>query len=139
MGSMLTRRPTIFDLATDFDQFFRKEEAATAYNPAVEIKKNDREYVVTAHLPGIKKENLNVTVENGTLTISGKSESREEKEYETVRSELVRASEFRRTLKIDERSFDVDKVEAKLDHGVLNVILPIRPEVKPKQIDVKVQ
>lgn len=137
MGSILTRRPTIFDLATDFDQFFRKEEAA--YTPAVEIKKNDREYVVTAHLPGIKRENLNVSVENGMLTISGKTEVREEKEYETVRSELVRASEFRRSLKIDERSFDVDKIEAKLDHGVLHVTLPIRPEVKPKQIDVKVQ
>ncbi len=136
MGSLLTRRPTIFDLATDFDQFFRKEEAA--YTPAVEIKKNDREYVVTAHLPGIKKENLNVSVENGTLTFSGKVESREEAQYETVRSELVRATEFRRSLKIDERSFDVDKIEAKLEHGVLNVTLPIRPEVKPKQIDVKV-
>lgn len=137
MGSILARRPSIFDLATDFDQFFRSEDAT--YTPAVEIKKNDREYVVTAHLPGIKRENLNVSVENGTLTISGKTEVHEQKEYDLVRSELVRASEFRRSLKIDERSFDVEKIEARLENGVLNVSLPIRPEVKPKQIDVKVQ
>lgn len=137
MGALLTRRfPGYFNLAKDFDTFFSREDAN--YAPSVEIKKNDREYVVTAHLPGVKKDDLKVSVENGYLTISGKAASAENKDYEIVRSELVRFSEFSRSLKIDERSFDVEQIEAKIENGVLTVHLPISAAVKPKQIEVKV-
>ncbi len=137
MGSLLTKRfPSLFDVATDFDTFFTREDAV--YAPSVEIKKNEHEYIVTAHLPGVKKEDLKVSVENGYLTLAGRSSAAETKEYELVRSEIVRFKEFRRSLKIDERSFDVDQIEAKMDNGVLTVRLPVSAAVKPKQIEVKI-
>lgn len=137
MGSLITKRfPSLFDVAADFDTLFTREDAV--YAPSVEIKKNDREYIVTAHLPGVKKEDLKVSVENGYLTVAGQSSWAENKDYDLVRSEIVRFKEFRRSLKIDERSFDVDQIEAKMENGVLTVRLPISAAVKPKQIEVKV-
>ncbi|HMU85769.1 MAG TPA: Hsp20/alpha crystallin family protein [Leptospiraceae bacterium] len=132
----LMRLPSLFGWADELEPVFRTE--LQGHTPPVEIKKGDKEYRVTAHLPGVKRENLNVTVENGFLTISGKYETREEKEYQTVRSEIVSYSTFKRSLKIDQNSFDVENVDAKLTDGVLEIRLPIKASVQPRQIDVKV-
>jgi len=130
----LLRLPSLFNLASD--PVFRSE--LETYNPPIEIKKSEKEYRVTALLPGVKKEDLNVTVENGALTISGKYNRKEEKDLQSVRSEIVEYAEFKRTLKIDQNSFDPDKIEAQLADGILSLRLPIKESVQPKQIEVKV-
>ncbi|MCE9599829.1 MAG: Hsp20/alpha crystallin family protein [Spirochaetia bacterium] len=134
--STLMRLPSIFNLADDFDQVFRTE--VQSHTPPIEIQKGEKEYRVTAHLPGVKRENLVVTVENGTLTLSGKYERKEQKDLQTVRSELVSYAEFKRVLKIDQNSFDADQIQAQLTDGVLELRLPIKESVQPKQIEVKV-
>ncbi len=109
------------------------------YSPEIEIDKNDREYRVIARLPGVKKENLSVTVEDGYLKISGKQEKSGKEEYESLHSEFRSYSEFHRALSIDSSNFDIDKIEASLKDGLLEVKLPLQKQAKSKQFDVKVK
>jgi len=138
MKSMMLKNtfPAFWD---DMDAFFRAPTENGTFSPAIEIKKNENEYKLAAHLPGVKKEDVHVSIENGYLTISGKMEKREEKEYEMVRSEIASYTEFQRSLKIDETAFDADRVEAKIADGILEVVLPLAEKVKPRQIEVKVK
>jgi len=128
--------PSIFNLADRFESEFRSEPQS--HTPPINIAKGEKEYRVRALLPGVKKENLNVTVENGSLTISGKYEQNEDKAFQTVRAEIEKYASFSRTLKIDQGSFDSDKIEAQIADGVLELRLPIKESVKPKHIEVKV-
>lgn len=122
------------------DDFFgvRHAERAAKHAPGVEVYRGENEYRVVAHVPGVKKEDLSVSVEDGFLKLDGKYEDRNTEGLENAYSELHSYAEFSRKLRIDETRFDVEKVEAKLENGVLTVRLPIREEVKPKSVKVQV-
>ncbi len=91
------------------------------WTPLADITEDDREYVIKAELPELRKEDVKVTVENGVLTISG--ERKFEKEE--------------RTFALPEDA-DADKVKAVFKHGMLEVHLPKNEKAKPKQIEVNV-
>ncbi|MCR9140991.1 MAG: Hsp20/alpha crystallin family protein [bacterium] len=113
-------------------------KSAATHSPAVEITGSEDAYKVRALLPGVAKEDLNVKVENGYLTISGKSSWSKAENEKDVYSEIHRYQEFQRSLRLDERSFAVEQVQAKLDNGVLEVTLPIAEAAKPKNISVQI-
>ena len=134
--------PSIFDhFLADMGESCSPGACGGSYSPAVEVRKNDSEYQVIAWLPGVNKEDLNITVENGNLILSGKFYKREEAEGEnalkTVYSELASADDFSRTLRIKEGHFDVENVNANLENGVLTVTLPVAEAVKPRKIEIK--
>lgn len=134
MNVLMHRNPRHF-----LDEFFGDVERAPARNAGglnIEVKKNDNEYRVVAHMPGVKKEDLSVEIKDGVLTIAGKTERSEKQEHETVYSELSTRTEFSRSLKIDRARFDTEKVQAKIENGVLEVVLPVKPEEQPKQIQI---
>ena len=141
MKSLATnhRAPSLFEsFFGDLDRAFTPAPAGQ-HSPAVEITRGEDAYKVRAVLPGVTKENLSVKVENGYLNITGKSSwSEKEENYKDVYSEIHRFEEFRRSLRLDEQSFDVERVAARLENGVLEVTLPIREAAKPKQIEVKI-
>ena len=91
--------------------------------PRIDVRESDNETVIEAELPGMKKEDIEVSISNGALTI--KAERREEKEknrrgfYSLARSFSV----FERTIPIP-AGIDIDHVEASFKRGVLRVILP---------------
>jgi HSP20 family molecular chaperone IbpA len=103
--------------------------------PPVDIYENGDGLVVKADLPGVAKENLDVRVENGLLTIQTKpvqaaaSGSSIYREYELVN--------FFRQFELSDK-VDQQKISADLRHGVLTLRLPRAEEAKPKRIDVKV-
>lgn len=127
-------------LPTLWDRFF--EDAwppvndEKVLNPQIEIRRNDSEYRILAQLPGLKKEDVQVEVENGELKLSGKYSAEEKTEHKTVHSEIRRYAEFRRNLRIDQDRFDLDRVSAKMENGVLEVTLPLRAGVKARQIQI---
>lgn len=134
------RVPSLFEsFFGDLDRAFAPgERAAAHHSPAIEVTRGDDAYRVRAVLPGVAKEDLSVKVEDGYLKISGKSSWKKAETEKDVYSEIHRYTEFSRALRLDEQSFDVERVEAKLENGVLEVALPIREAAKPKQIEVKV-
>ena len=119
------------------DLFAERETGALVDSPEIQIKKSDSEYKVRAKIPGAKKENIKLEVENGYLKISGKYEEAEEKDYESIHSEFRSCSQFERRLGLDLNRVDVDKIGASFKEGLLEVSLPLKENEKPKNIAIE--
>ena len=106
--------------------------------PAVDIEEDDKEYLITAELPEVKKESVKVTVENGALCLSGeRSQEKSEKNKRYHRIERSYGSFFR-SFSLPEDS-DPSQVSAKFSEGVLKVHLPKSEKAKPREVEVKVE
>ena len=110
---------------------------ALVHTPEIQVKRSETQYKVLAKLPGAKKEDVKVEMENGCLKISGKYEQKEEKNYENVHSEFRNYSEFQRVLSLDMARFDLEQIDANFAAGVLEVSLPLKEAEKARQISVK--
>ena len=111
--------------------------SAGNWTPTVDIKEDDDKFVFQVDLPGVEPGDIEVTCENGMLTIKGekKMETREEKEgYKRI--ERSRGSFYRRFSLPD--SADTDKIKASSKHGVLELTIPKVEKVKPRRIEIKV-
>lgn len=111
---------------------------APEWSPSVDIDEDADEYNVRAELPGVKKVDVKVTVENGVLTISGekKGES-EERKGKAHRKERFYGS-FTRSFTLPQ-GIQPDRAKACYEDGVLCLTLPKSEESKPRSIDIKVQ
>lgn len=109
-----------------------------AVAPAMDLVEKDKEYEITAELPGIDEKNVEIKLANRTLTIKGeKREEKEEKEKDYYLSER-RYGSFQRSFQLPE-GVDADKIEADFAKGVLTVKLPKTAEAQKaeKKITVK--
>ena len=105
---------------------------------AVDMYETDDEVVVKASLPGVKPEEIDISITGNTLTIKGETKAEEEvKEKNYIRRER-RYGAFSRSLALP-TEVEADKAEAVFENGVLTLILPKAEEVKPKSIKVKTQ
>lgn len=111
--------------------------AATEWMPAVDIVEDEKEFLVKAELPDLKREEIEVTVENGELTLTGERKvEKEEKEKKYHRIERA-YGRFLRTFTLPE-GVNGDKVTADFNNGLLVVHLPKEKAVQPKVMDIKV-
>jgi HSP20 family protein len=112
--------------------------AISQWSPLVDITEDAKEYILTAELPELKKEDVKVIVENGELTISGERKfEKEEKDMKYHRIERSYGS-FIRSFTLPE-GVTGEKVVADFKDGMLKVHLPKDENAKPKTIEVKVQ
>ncbi len=110
----------------------------TEWAPCVDISEDDKEFVVKAELPEVKKDDVKVTVEDGTLSIRGERKAeKEEKGKKFHRIERSYGS-FERSFALPEAA-DAGKISSEFKYGVLTVHLPKNPNAKPKAIEIKVQ
>jgi HSP20 family protein len=107
------------------------------WSPSVDISEDDKEYVVKAELPEVKKEDVKVNVEDGILTITG--ERKFEKEEKGKKYHRIERSygNFTRSFTLPE-VVKSDKVSAEFKDGLLHVRLPKDENAKPKSIAIKV-
>jgi HSP20 family protein len=104
----------------------------------IDVKKNGDEIVVKASLPGVKPEEIQVTVEDNVLELRAESTTEEETEQSGFLVRERSYGSFYRALRLPE-SFDTEKIKSTYEHGVLTVTLPKAEEKKRKQIKVAVQ
>ncbi len=103
--------------------------------PAVDIKEEANQFVIHADLPGVHLQDLEVTLENGVLTLRGQRASdRQEQTEQYRRVERVRGTFLRRFSLPDVA--DADKVSAKCKDGVLEVLVPKREAAQPRRIAI---
>ena len=133
------------DLRDEIDRLFesplaelaRSSQILSGWSPAMDLFEDKDNFVVKAELPGMKREDIEVSLHEGSLSISGERKSEEKHgEGETYRSERF-FGRFQRTLTLP-TPVASDKVKAAYKDGVLTVTLPKTEEAKPKQIEVKV-
>src|SRR5690348_13741475 len=105
--------------------------------PVLDVYEDKDSFVVKAELPGMKKEDIDVSLHDGALSISGERKSEEKLENsEVYRSERF-FGRFQRTVALP-AAVDAGNIKAQYKDGVLTVTLPKVEEAKPKQIDVQV-
>jgi HSP20 family protein len=106
--------------------------------PAIDLYDTKDHFVAKVELPGIKKEDIEATIQDNILTIKGeKKRSLDIKEDEYIRSERF-VGVFHRSVALP-MAVDRDKVQAHYNNGVLELILPKKEEAKPKQIAIDVK
>ncbi len=115
------------------------KEALTVsdWAPAVDIVEDEKEYLIKAELPEVRKEDVKVTVENGVLMISG--ERRLEKEQKGRKYHRVERAygSFVRSFMLPDDA-DAARIRADFDHGVLQVHVAKTEAARPKQIEIKI-
>ena len=95
----------------------------------------DKELIVEAHLPNFEQDDINISIDNGSLVVQAeKHEKEEDKDKKYVVRES--SSSFYRRLQLPERA-NANNIEAHLDDGVLKVKIPLEPLPEPKKIEVK--
>jgi len=115
----------------------RSSQLLSGWTPALDVSEDKDNFYVKAELPGMKREEIELTLHDGSLSISGerKSESKHE-EAEIYRAERF-FGRFQRTVTLP-TPVASDKVKAQYKDGILTVTLPKTEEAKPKHIEVNV-
>ena len=133
MSSLRSELDRLFDLSWSG----RDSGLFGGWTPSLDVFDEKDHFVVTAELPGMKNEEIDLSFENGVLSISGeRKQSKENKEGETFRSERY-FGKFQRSVTLP-AAVDSSKISASYKDGVLSVTLPKSEAAKPKQIQVNV-
>lgn len=112
-------------------------EAAPEWAPAVDITEDARSYTFKAELPGVKKEDVQVTLEDGVLTLAGERKFEPEKEGVTYHRIERAYGAFARSFTLPD-DIDSDQVTAAHQDGVLTVTVAKAASAKPRKVQVKV-
>ncbi len=108
-----------------------------AWAPLVDISEDDQEYLIKAELPGIDKDQVKVSVEDGMLVISGERSSEKEEKNRKYQGVERAYGRLIRTFNVPDDA-DGTKVKAEFKNGILKVHLPKDENAKPKSIEIKV-
>lgn len=117
-----------------FRRFEEEDEGLTL--PKVDVTEGEKEFTVTAELPGYTKEEIKVEVENGRLSLRAEHNEEKEEKKEHYHLRERRYGSFVRTFGLPE-NVDAEKIEAKTKDGILTLTIPKVEEVTPKTIEVK--
>jgi HSP20 family protein len=103
--------------------------------PVLDVIEQENDFIVTADLPGINKEEVKITFENNVLTISGSRKSQEVPENARLLLNELRSGDFSRSIKF-RQDVDTTKVSAEMNNGILTITLPKAESVKAKEIHI---
>ena len=135
----ITRIDPFRELASFFQNFTeptgKEQLSAGTIVPPVDVYEDEHNLVLKLEIPGINEEDLDVQLENNTLTVKGERKFEKEEKEENFQRIERRYGSFLRTFRLP-NTVDTDKVEADYDKGILKVSLAKRAEAKPKQIKV---
>jgi HSP20 family protein len=103
--------------------------------PEVDVYEEGENLVVEAHLPGVKADDIDVNVERGVLTITGKTESEEERRERNYLLREKRSGRFSRSLQLP-ATYRTENCQANYDNGVLRLTFPKAEEARPRRIQI---
>jgi len=118
-----------------WSSFARQGQLFGGWSPALDLYQDKDNVVAVVELPGMKKEDIDISLRDATLTISGERKSQTSNGEKAERTERY-IGRFRRSVTLPTR-VDADKISASYRDGILTVTLPKAEEAKPKQIEVK--
>lgn len=104
--------------------------------PLMNIFDSSDEFVLVAELPGVKKEDIHLTVDNGLLTISGERKAATTPENVNWLRNEIKTGNFSRVVALP-RHVNGEKISADLSNGILRVVLPKAEEAKPREVRIK--
>ena len=117
----------------DFFGFPNAESKSPKTIPAVNVKETEHEFIVDVAIPGVKKEDVKVELNENVLTISSEVKKEEGEQQEIYTRKEFSYTTFKRSFTIDNDAIDTEKIDAKVDNGVLSVHLSKKAKVEPEQ------
>ena len=118
-----------------WDPFF-SARPVSAFSPAFEVKETNDAFVLKADLPGVAEADLDIAVHNNVLSISGSRAAEERKEGESYAVYERQFGSFSRSFSLPDMA-DGERIEAKLDHGVLTLTIAKKAAAQPRKIALK--
>ncbi len=112
-----------------------ESDSDTQWTPRADILEGEKDYMIVMDLPGVSSDELELNLDKQTLWVTTKTENDVPEGYKTLRRERPSRATFSRSFKLG-TSIDEDKVQAKLDKGVLRIVLPKSEQSLPRRIDV---
>ena len=110
---------------------------SSSFAPAVDVYEDEHNVTLKIEVPGIDEKDIDVRIENNTLTVHGERKIEKEEKEENYRRVERQYGSFTRTFNLPP-TVDPEKVQADYDKGVLQITLPKKAEAKPKQVKVNV-
>ena len=108
-----------------------------SWSPRINVVENEKNYVVTAEIPGVEKDKIDIDIKDNTLTIKGEKNFEKKEEKDNYLRVERSYGNFQRSFYLDE-NVDREKINAKYKDGVLEVTLPKKEEATPTKIEVTV-
>ena len=130
LTNMRAEMDRVFESTSSFSG---STDPLSRWNPAVNVYQDKDRFTVVLELPGLKKEEIEISLHDNTLTIAGERKREESSEQEFLTERLY--GKFQRSLTLP-TAVDAEKVKASYKDGLLQVELPKAEEAKPKQIEV---
>jgi len=131
IASMRAEMDRMYD--STFGSSFRSPASLSGWNPAVNVYQDKDQFIVVAELPGLKKEEIEISLHDNTLALSGERKREGSCELGLLTERFY--GKYQRSVTLP-TSVDPDKVTATYKDGLLQVVLPKAEEAKPKQIEV---
>jgi HSP20 family protein len=119
----------------NWDPFFTARPAS-AFAPAFEVKETNDSFVLRADVPGVAEKDLDIAVHNGVLTVSGSRQAEERREGESYAIYERQYGSFSRSFALPDMA-DGERIEAKLENGVLTLSIAKKAEAKPRKIEIR--
>ena len=138
---IMTREIVRFSPQNDIDRFFGEGFLPFVnhnFSPAIDIYQDSDDLIVETHLAGIDPKNVDISVENDVLTVSGEVKEKDEKKEENYYRKEIRCGSFSRSI-ILPVAVKGSEAKAEYDNGVLKIKLPKSEDAKPKKIDVEIK
>src|SRR5262245_59033735 len=120
---------------SDVNTVADNQQAFGTFVPAVDVYEDEHSLTLKLEVPGLNEEDINVTLENNTLTVSGERKFEKAEKEENFHRIERRYGSFTRTFRLP-NTVDLEKVEAGYEKGVLKITLAKRAEAKPKTIKI---
>ncbi len=119
------------------DEFFNDMVSTTrdSFVPSIDVSETDDQFHISAELPGLKKEDINIDLENRRLTISGERKFEQKEDGETYHRVETRYGSFSRSFQLPD-SVDENSVQAKYKDGVLDITIAKSEDKVKKQIEI---
>jgi len=120
-----------------FDDTFGRGDGVSAWSPAVDIRETENEMLLELEMPGIKPEEVEITTENGMLTVKGEKRSQRKEGDENNRYHVVERSygSFLRSFQLPQ-GIDESKIEADYNNGILSIHIPKAALPQPHRIQI---
>jgi HSP20 family protein len=119
------------------NEFFATDKSPVqSLYPLLDVIDQGNDFIVTADLPGVKKEDIKITFENNVLTINGSRKSQEIPENASLLLNELRSGDFTRSIKF-RQDVDTSKMSAEMNNGMLTITLPKTESVKAREISIK--
>jgi len=129
------RMNRLFEDAVSTARSEEKDMISSSWAPAVDIYEDEKQLVLTAEIPGISEKDIDIKIEDNTLSIHGERKLEKETNEENYHRIERAYGSFYRSFSLPNH-IDQDKIQAEHENGVLRIIMPKKPEFQPRKVKI---